>query len=184
MPNFIERIFIAIGRGIALGFCEAMRNECEPKPIQNSFSVIPMFIVKADNPDVNFRIGIVARDSEGNAVPASAIDPAKIEVDVLSTNDELVEIVFDDDNDPLTGIVRFGRPSASESEIASVEVRASYDGVALTPVGAQFMITVGDPAQFDAPTITFDGLTDTPVDEPTEGGETGGETGEDTEGGI
>jgi hypothetical protein len=175
----LEKMFF-LGAGMAIGFVICRKFFCAPIPNPNpklNISVIPMYVVKADNPDVRFNINFTASDSEGNSVP---LDPEKIEVDVTSTNPELVEIIMDDDDDPMTGIVRFGRPSVGEEDIASVEVRATYDGNSIAPVGAQFMIVAGDPTAFSAPTITFDGLTEVTPQNPDNGGGTG--TGEDTGG--
>jgi hypothetical protein len=147
MSNIIERMLCAVGKGIARGFIDYMRNECE----QNQKTILGkfMFTLPADHADIPFKINLSATDS--------------VSVETNSTNPELVEIIMDEDEDPLTGKVRIGRPSNDEFDIASVEAMVTVDGNAIAVDGAQFLITVGDvdPNSIRA-RIEFEGITEDP----------------------
>jgi hypothetical protein len=149
----------AVGKGIARGFIDYMRNECE----QNQKTILGkfMFTLPADHADIPFKINLSATDSEGN--PIKDFDPDSVIVETNSTNPELVEIIMDEDEDPLTGKVRIGRPSNDEFDIASVEAMVTVDGNAIAVDGAQFLITVGDvdPNSIRA-RIEFEGITEDP----------------------
>jgi len=176
--------FLVIAAAIACGKVAARllndaideRIECEPDEATSATATIhfselrEMYVVKADHPNVTGRININVADSEGNPL---GFDPELVEnIDVTSTNPELVNIEVDEDSDSLTFVVSFGRPSNGETDIASVEARITYNGIELAPAGAQFTITTGDPSSVNA-TIQFDGLTEIPPTEPTEPTEPG-----------
>lgn len=163
MTNAIERAFIAIGKGIAYAWHELLRNECRKD--RKTYSTRLMFILPADHPNVTGRVVISATDSEGNPVD---IDDERVTIETNSTNPELVEMVFDNDEDPATFELHIGRPSESDVDIASVEAVVTVDGVPVQVAGAQFMITTGalDPSSVRA-NIQFDGITESPS-EPTE----------------
>ena len=114
-----------------------------------------MFIVKADNPDVGYAIskGTVT-DSEGHVIT----DPdvlAQVQTEFVSDHPEVVAVIPNDPADVAAGgFVRFGDPGDAN---LTVNVKLA-DGTLLGTGGAQFKITVGDPAAVDAVGVTFDGL--------------------------
>lgn len=112
-----------------------------------------MFIVKADNPDVNYSISFQITDSEGNVVPTPPVTVA-----VLSDNPPSVEII-QDPADQLKGVAHFGGPGLAN---INVTVTRTSDGLLLGSFGAQFTVTAGDPAAISGGTIAFEGLTETP----------------------
>lgn len=115
-----------------------------------------MYVVKTDNPDVNYSITApAATDSEGNAIPE-----AKLDYEVLSDAPDVVSITPSAD-DPKAGVVHFGNPGN-----ANINVNISTGGKLLGAFGAQFTATVGDPATIAGGSIVFDGLTEA-VTEPT-----------------
>lgn len=119
-----------------------------------------MFTVKADNPDVPYKIMLPSlTDSEGNTLPTQASD---FDFSVESSNPGAVEIVPDDDADPTTGSVKFGGPDADGNpNLGSVNVMGIHtpSGKGFS-FGAQFTVTAGDPADITGGTISFEGLTE------------------------
>lgn len=116
-----------------------------------------MFIVKADNPDVRYRITPpTVTDSEGNAVPAGDLT-----YNVVSDNPGAVEITPDPDNE-LEGNVHFGAPNEDGTPaLANVNVTITNEaGTMLGSFGAQLTVTPGDPAAIQGGGISFDGLTE------------------------
>lgn len=115
-----------------------------------------MYIVKADNPDVGFNIAFDATDSEGNFVPED-----NLTVDVTSDNEDAVSVSADDSG--LAGTIHFGNPG-----LANLNVTVKNGEDMLGSFGAQFTVTVGDPAAIAGGTISFDGLeeaSDLPAEE-------------------
>jgi hypothetical protein len=87
-----------------------------------------MFIVKADNPDVRYKIVPgVALDSEGNEVPQSDLT-----IDVKSDDSDVVSAT-PDPTDQTTGTVHFGRPGNA----ALTATVSSANGIHEV-IGAQF----------------------------------------------
>lgn len=147
---------IAAVLGFLLGVILTRRR---PVKINGGFKI--MFKVKADNPDVPYKITApTITDSEGNPLPPSAIT-----YDVTSTNEAAVSLVPDSDDDPTTGVVHFGKPNDDGTPgLASVEVAVKANGVPVGGFGAQFMVTTGDPAKAVGGGIAFTGLTEEPVE--------------------
>jgi hypothetical protein len=113
-----------------------------------------MYIVKDDNPDVGYTVvpGVV-KDSEGNVIP-----DAKINVEVSSDNSDAVALTPTDPANPLVGVAHFGNPG-----VANINVVAKLDdGTILGSFGAQFTVTLGNPAAIAGGTISFEGLTEAP----------------------
>jgi len=109
-----------------------------------------MFIVKDDNPDVAYSITApAATDAEGNAIP-----DAELSYEVSSSDDSVVQITPNPD-DAKTGTVHFGNPGQ-----ASLNVNVKTGDVLLGAFGAQFTVTVGDPAAISGGSIGFDSLTE------------------------
>lgn len=113
-----------------------------------------MYIVKADNPNVEFELEFDAFDSEGNAV-----NEDDLIVTVETDNDEAVGVDFDEET--LKGLVSFGSPGLANIN-ATVE---TVDGVLLGSFGAQFTIVAGDPKSISGGKLTFKGLNEV-VEEP------------------
>lgn len=112
-----------------------------------------MYIVKTDNPDVNYSIApATVTDSEGNVVP-----DAQLTYEVSSDNEAVVSITPGPDG-PLSGTVHFGNPGQ-----ANVNVNVLFGATLLGAFGAQFTTTVGDPAAIAGGSISFDGLTEAPT---------------------
>jgi hypothetical protein len=118
-----------------------------------------MFIVKNDQPDVPYSVGFVVKDAEGQVVPDAAVT-----VEVMSDNPDAVMVTPDVDN-PRAGSAHFGNPGLAN---VNCTVRLA-DGTLVGSFGAQFTVTVGDPASIEGGAITFAGLTEaapTPAPEP------------------
>lgn len=112
-----------------------------------------MYIVKNDNPDVNYTITPPAevKDAEGEVIP----NPVLV-YEVSSTDPSVVQIT--PDADPKTGSVHFGTSGIATFNVA---VR-NTSGVLVGSGAASFTVTVGDPATISAITLSFDGLTEAP----------------------
>ena len=109
-----------------------------------------MFIVKTDNPDVGYSIvKPEATDSEGNVIP-----DASLTFEAVSDNPDAVSLI-PSDADPLAGVAHFGNPG-----LANINVTVKSGDTLLGSFGAQFTITVGDPAAISGGGISFDGLTE------------------------
>jgi hypothetical protein len=109
-----------------------------------------MYIVKADHPEIGFNLSFTVTDSEGNVVPDSSLI-----VMVESDNEDAVDITVDETG--RAGTVMFGNPGLANVN-ATVE---SEEGVLLGSFGAQFTVTVGDPAAIVGGALVFEGLTET-----------------------
>lgn len=134
-----------------------------------------MYVVKADNSDVPYTITPpTATDSEGNKIPN-----AELSYSITSDNESAVALIPDDDENPLTGVLRIGGPGdiAGVTDTASIMVEVSHGGEIIGAFGAQFVITPGDVAAIQGGGISFEGLTETEEG----GGETEGEETEPTE---
>lgn len=164
MLTFGDALLIACGVAAGKIIARIVGRELERYEQRITVKADIVYKVKADNPDVPFSIAVNATDSEGNPV---TVNPGDIETDVTSSNEDLVSVVMDDDGNNLTGIVHFGRPSG-DGEIASIEATIKHKGEVVDIVGAQFVVTAGDPSDFGGSTITFGDLTEEP---PTDGGE-------------
>ncbi len=109
-----------------------------------------VFIVKDDNPDVRYELSpTVVKDAEGNVIPGAVAT-----VEVTSTDPAVVQVT--PDADPSTGgTLHFGNPG-----VASLNAQASFGGLVLASKGAQFTVTVGDPASIAGGDISIPGLTE------------------------
>lgn len=110
-----------------------------------------MYIVKADNPDVGFSLSFTATDSEGNIVP-----DANLSVSVDSDNSDAVSIT--PDGTGRAGTVTFGNPGLANVNVTVEDTSGNLIG----SFGAQFTVTVGDPAAISGGTLVFGGLTEIP----------------------
>lgn len=110
----------------------------EPK-VEGKF----MYIVKNDNPDVGYTISYTAFDSEGNPLDASATV-----AEVISDNEAVVSVAGN--------VVHFGDPGLANINVTVKDLAGNLIG----SFGAQFTVTVGDPASIGGGTIAFDGLTE------------------------
>jgi hypothetical protein len=120
-----------------------------PAPPVKPLEVRFMFIVKDDNPAVNFSLVLGdVTDAEGNKVPDAQLDVA-----VESSNPDAVTVSFDSASK--SGSVSFGNPG-----VASVTATASNNGKILGSGAADFTVTVGDPAAITSVALNFDGLTE------------------------
>jgi hypothetical protein len=113
-----------------------------------------MYVVKADHPAVGFKFEFDAFDSEGNVVSEEDLI-----VSVETDNEEVVDIVFNEDT--MSGTASFGVPGLANVN-ATVE---DLEGNLLGSLGAQFTVTVGDPASISAGKLVFEGLAEA-VEEP------------------
>lgn len=111
-----------------------------------------VYIVKADNPDVNYSINPPqVTDSEGNVVPAG-----ELTFPIESDNPAAVEVIPDG---PLSGKVHFGGPNADGSPAsAAITARVIHNGNVIGVLGAQFTVTAGDPAAIAGGSLVFEGL--------------------------
>jgi hypothetical protein len=109
-----------------------------------------MFIVKATNEDVGYSIvKPTVTDAEGDPIP-----DASLTFEAVSDNPDVVALTASAD-DPLAGTVHFGAPG-----LANINVTVKSGDLLLGSFGAQFTITVGDPAAITGGGITFAGLTE------------------------
>lgn len=106
-----------------------------------------MYIVKDDNPEVGFELSYEAFDAEGNEVPEDTLV-----VEVTSDNEAAVSVVQDGNG----GTISFGSPGLANLNA----VVSDASGKMLGSFGAQFTVTVGDPASISGGELTFDGLTE------------------------
>lgn len=116
-----------------------------------------MFIVRADNPAVAYQITEPqVTDSEGNLISGEDLS-----YEVTSTDSAVVAVEQDAENE-LRGLVSFGGPG-----LASINaVVKDSTGDILGSFGAQFTVTVGDPAAIVGGSIAFEGLEEAPEPEP------------------
>jgi hypothetical protein len=113
-----------------------------------------MYVVKDTQPDVAFVAAFKVVDAEGHEVA----DPAGLTVETVSSDPNVVGIIPDAGGDAKKGAVHFGDPG-----LASVNTTVKLaDGTLIGSFGAQFTVTVGDPAAIAAGTIAFEGLTEVP----------------------
>jgi len=140
-----------ISAGFAAVVAEIAKLNMLPPPQHKPLEVKFMFVVKDDNPDVNFAVvtGDVT-DAEGNTIPDAQVDLA-----VASTDDSVVAVTFDPSTK--SGSVHFGNPGT-----ATVTATASSGGALLGSGAADFTVTVGDPAAISGISLSFDGLTEQP----------------------
>jgi len=113
---------------------------------QEKFRGEIMYIVKADNPEVGFEVSFEAFDSEGNVVPEDTLD-----VTVESDNPDAVAVVYDETTE--SGTVSFGSPG-----LANLNVTVKNGETLLGSFGAQFTVTVGDPASISGGSLVFEDL--------------------------
>jgi hypothetical protein len=117
-----------------------------------------MFIVKDTQADVRFAAGgFVVKDSEGQTVTDPVVLGTLV-VEVVSDNPDAVAIT-PDAADPKVGSAHFGNPGLANIN-ATVKLA---DGTMVGSFGAQFTVTVGDPAAISGGAIAFDGLTEAPA---------------------
>jgi hypothetical protein len=112
-----------------------------------------VYIVKADNPDVQYAIthGDVI-DSEGNVVPE-----AQLTYDVSST-DSAVVMVTPDSNDSKMGNAHFGAPGQATVNLSITDSK----GTVLAVGAKDFTVTAGDPAAIQNVSISFGDLQEAP----------------------
>ncbi len=134
--------------GYALGM-KRRRSNTRPNPLEVDF----MFVVKADNPSVNYSLSYTATDSEGNAVADADLD-----TEVVSSDTSVVSVSQTDNK---SGVVSFGSPGLASLN-ATVKKK---DGTLLGSFGAQFTVTTGDVAAISGGAITFESLSESPVSE-------------------
>lgn len=128
-----------------------------PQEPQNEIRGKIMYIVKADNPAVGFEIMFDTFDSEGNQVPEDSLD-----IEVVSDNEDAVAVEFDESAQ--SGTVSFGNPGLANMNVTVKDA----NGELLGSFGAQFTVTVGDPASISGGDIVFDGLEEAEAPAPTE----------------
>lgn len=110
-----------------------------------------MFIVKNDQADVPFSINApTVTDAEGEPVAAGDLDYV-----IESSDPEVVSLQINEDG--VSGVAHFGH---SGQAAINVNVFAKATGALLGAFGAQFTVTVGDPAAISGGTILFEGLTE------------------------
>lgn len=115
------------------------------KPLEVKF----MFVVKDDNPAVNFSLVLGdVTDAEGNKIP-----DAQVDVDVVSSDETVLAVTFD--KAAKIGSVSFGNPG-----VASITASVSSGGKLLGSGAADFTVTVGDPAAISNVALNFEGLTE------------------------
>lgn len=130
---------------------KAIDNLQLPAPPVKPLEVRFMFVVKDDNPAVNFSLTVGdVTDAEGNAIADAQLDLA-----VESSDPNVVAVSFDAANK--SGNVSFGSPG-----VASVTATVSSGGKLLGSGAADFTVTVGDPAAVSNVALSFDGLTEIP----------------------
>jgi hypothetical protein len=141
--------------GFAL-VAEALTKPTLPPPQPNQLEVRFMFVVKDDNPDVNFSLVLgEVKDAEGNVIPE-----AKVTTAVLSSDENVVSVTFDPSTN--SGSVHFGAPGT-----ASITATVSTGETLLGSGAADFTVTLGDPAAISGVALNFEGLTEAPP--PVEG---------------
>lgn len=152
----IAKWLSAINDSINAGFASVVEAIAKiqplPPPQPNTFEVKFMYVVKDDNPDVNFSLVLGdVTDAEGNTISDSG---AALDVTVETTDDSVVAVTFD----PATksGSVHFGNPGT-----ATVTATVSSGGNIFGSGAADFTVTTGDPAAISSVDLTFDGLTQT-----------------------
>lgn len=119
------------------------------KPVEVTF----VFKVADDHQEEPFSISIGGvTDAEGHAIP----DPSGLEVEVESSDDDVVSVVFDSVS--RSGSVSFGAPGVA-SVTATVK---NKKGDILGSGAANFTITTGDPAAVSDIKLAFGGLTEEP----------------------
>jgi hypothetical protein len=117
------------------------------KPLEVKF----MFVVKDDQPSVNFSLVLGdVTDAEGHTIP-----DAQIDLEVESSDKTVVSVSFDPAS--RSGNVSFGAPG-----VASVTAKVSSGGNLLGSGAADFTVTVGDPAAISSVGLAFEGLTEAP----------------------
>ncbi len=114
-----------------------------------------MYVVKADNPPVGFTLSYSVTDSEGNVLPNE-----ETVAEVVSDNASVVDV------DQASGVVSFGSPGLAN---INATIKDADTGALLGSFGAQFTVTVGDPAAIAGGTIAFEGLTEAETETPVEG---------------
>lgn len=128
---------------------KAIENLQLPAPPDKFLEVRFMFVVKDDNPAVNFSLVLGnVTDAEGNAIADAQLDVA-----VESSDPNVVAVSFDAASK--SGNVSFGSPG-----VASVTASVSTGGKLLGTGAADFTVTVGDPAAISSVALNFDGLTE------------------------
>lgn len=111
-----------------------------------------MYIVKDVQVDVSYEVAFEVTDAEGHKIP-----DAKLVVEVVTDNEDAVSLIADA-TDPKKGVAHFGAPG-----LANINCTVkTLDGVILGSFGAQFTVTVGDPAAISGGTLKFGDLTEVP----------------------
>lgn len=113
-----------------------------------------MFVVPADNPDVEIRVTApVAKDKEGNIIPLNYSG-------IITDNESAVSIVTDTDNG--TTFAHFGAPELDGDALANLNATWTHarTGAIVKSIGAQVTIVVGDADTVEGGTIELVGLSE------------------------
>lgn len=114
-----------------------------------------MYIVKNDNPDVDFEIEApVVTDAEAEEVAAQDMI-----FNTSSTDPAVIQVNIPDPNDTLHGNIHVGR---SGPATVNVQVLHKTTGALLGAFAAVFQVTTGDPASIVGGKIIFKDLTEVP----------------------
>jgi hypothetical protein len=137
-------IFFALGFAVAKFFL---------KPPTRAITIwrsLFMYIVKDDNPDVNYSITLgEVKDGEGNVIP-----DAQLTVEVESDNPAAVAVSPGEGG--RSGSISFGAPGQ-----ANVTANVKNSGGSLLGTGAaSFTVTTGDPKSISGVSLAFEGLTE------------------------
>lgn len=138
----LDRIAVAVER-LAL-IQSAARFTFKLKILENNVK-----IYKADRPDFDFNITIVATDSEGNVIPNAPI-PVGHTLTVTSDSD-LAFSVIQDAADPRIVHAHVGSPGQANLTANLMDPA----GLLVATGGEQITVTVGDPAAITAITLNL-----------------------------
>ncbi len=107
-----------------------------------------MYIVKDDNPDVEYRLGnLSAQDAEGNE-----IDGAELSTTISSSDPAVVKVTS---KDQTSGKLSFGKPGT-----ATVTATINAPNGQQIIRTANFVVTTGDVALISGGDLEIDGLTE------------------------
>lgn len=145
--EWLFRFLLGVLFGLLIGHFRWYKPDSQ-ESLQNE--VIFMYVVKDDNPDVGYGIGIgEVTDSEGNV-----IENAQLSVEVTSDNEAAVSV--EPAEGGLSGSIHFGAPGQA-TLTANVK---SASGVLLATGAASFTVTTGDPAAVAGVSLSFEGLSE------------------------
>lgn len=143
-------ILLSIVIAFAIGFVFAKLSINPPVRAIPLWRSIFMYIVKDDNPDVNYSISLgEVKDAEGNV-----ISDAQVSVEVESDNPAAVAVAPAEDG--RSGSLSFGSPGQA-TITANVK---DGSGNLLGAGAASFTVTTGDPASISGVSLQIEGLTE------------------------